>query len=45
MNKSNLITAPAAKENLTEKAADTINLTFNIELNANERSITGRCKC
>jgi nucleoid DNA-binding protein len=46
MNKSDLIAALAVKENLTEnQATDTIDLIFNVELNADERSITGRCKC
>jgi hypothetical protein len=46
MNPSDLITAPAVKQNLTgNQAADTINLIFNVALNANERSIAGRCEC
>ncbi len=46
MNTSDLITALGAKENMTEnKATDIINLIFNVELNADERSITGRYKC
>jgi nucleoid DNA-binding protein len=46
MNPSDLIAALAAKENLTEnQVTDTINLIFDVELNADERNIIGRCKC
>jgi hypothetical protein len=46
MNTSDLIAALGAEKNPTEnQATEIINLISNVELNADERSITERYKC
>jgi hypothetical protein len=46
MNPPDLIAALAVKQSMTEnQATDTINPVFPVELNADERSITGRRIC